>query len=498
MWKPPERIKHALPERAGRRRRRPRAARWFSPVRDRPARAARSAPGCRRWCRGARPTDGLVTPDVIDWYGRFADGPPGVHRRRGDRHPRRAVGAAPAHRPRPLRRPGCARLVDAVRAALATARRCCFIQIIDFLAHPPAPRRARSTSRASSLLGETPPRGAGAHARRRRAGCTRARGRGARASSPRSTTPSWPRCSTRASSSRSSAATASASPTCTCRTSASCRGCCPGCSPTPPSARCAAGFDGVELHYAHAYTMASFLSALNTRDDGYGGPREHRVRLPLEVIAAVRAARRPRRVRRLPLPRRRGHRGRQPRRRRGLVRRRVRPRRARLPLALQGRQVRGRQAAQGRRGRLSVHRAERLRVHADHHLRRARARSAATCRSPPRSARAVRAAGLRRRRSSPPAASASFEQAEEILARGEADIVAAARQTLADPDWFLKMRAGPRRRGPPLRVHELLRGARPAAQAGDVQAVGSRGARRARRQARPDRPAPPGGPRWTR
>src|SRR5262249_55433580 len=50
----------------------------------------------------------------------------------------------------------------------------------------------------------------------------------------------------------------------------------------------AAGFDGVELHYAHAYTMASFLSRLNTRPDGYGGPREHRVRLPLEVLAAVR------------------------------------------------------------------------------------------------------------------------------------------------------------------------------------------------------------------
>ena len=32
-----------------------------------------------------------------------------------------------------------------------------------------------------------------------------------------------------------------------------------------------AGFDGVELHYAHAYTMASFLSAHNTRTDGYGG-----------------------------------------------------------------------------------------------------------------------------------------------------------------------------------------------------------------------------------
>jgi 2,4-dienoyl-CoA reductase-like NADH-dependent reductase (Old Yellow Enzyme family) len=52
----------------------------------------------------------------------------------------------------------------------------------------------------------------------------------------------------------------------------------------------AAGFDGVELHYAHAYTMASFLSATNTRTDGYGGSREQRARLPLEVYAAVRAA----------------------------------------------------------------------------------------------------------------------------------------------------------------------------------------------------------------
>jgi 2,4-dienoyl-CoA reductase-like NADH-dependent reductase (Old Yellow Enzyme family) len=48
------------------------------------------------------------------------------------------------------------------------------------------------------------------------------------------------------------------------------------------------GFDGVELHYAHAYTMASFLSATNTRGDGYGGPRENRVRLPIEVYRAAR------------------------------------------------------------------------------------------------------------------------------------------------------------------------------------------------------------------
>jgi len=50
-----------------------------------------------------------------------------------------------------------------------------------------------------------------------------------------------------------------------------------------------AGFDGVELHYAHAYTMAGFLSRQNDRDDGYGGSPENRVRLPLEVFRAVRS-----------------------------------------------------------------------------------------------------------------------------------------------------------------------------------------------------------------
>ncbi|MBV8661496.1 MAG: hypothetical protein JO107_00205 [Hyphomicrobiales bacterium] len=51
-----------------------------------------------------------------------------------------------------------------------------------------------------------------------------------------------------------------------------------------------AGFDGVELHYAHAYTMASFLSRANSREDGYGGALENRLRLPLEVFAATRGA----------------------------------------------------------------------------------------------------------------------------------------------------------------------------------------------------------------
>lgn len=51
-----------------------------------------------------------------------------------------------------------------------------------------------------------------------------------------------------------------------------------------------AGFDGVELHYAHAYTMASFLSATNSRSDGYGGDTQARLRLPLKVFDAVRKA----------------------------------------------------------------------------------------------------------------------------------------------------------------------------------------------------------------
>lgn len=51
-----------------------------------------------------------------------------------------------------------------------------------------------------------------------------------------------------------------------------------------------AGFDGVELHFAHAYTLASFLSVTNGRRDAYGGGLTGRLRLPREVIEEVRAA----------------------------------------------------------------------------------------------------------------------------------------------------------------------------------------------------------------
>ena len=51
-----------------------------------------------------------------------------------------------------------------------------------------------------------------------------------------------------------------------------------------------AGFDGIELHFAHAYTVASFLSRTNDRDDSYGGCEEARVKLALEIIDAVRSS----------------------------------------------------------------------------------------------------------------------------------------------------------------------------------------------------------------
>jgi len=52
-----------------------------------------------------------------------------------------------------------------------------------------------------------------------------------------------------------------------------------------------AGFDLLELHMAHGYLLASFISPLtNRRSDGFGGPLANRMRFPLEVFDAVRAA----------------------------------------------------------------------------------------------------------------------------------------------------------------------------------------------------------------
>ena len=52
-----------------------------------------------------------------------------------------------------------------------------------------------------------------------------------------------------------------------------------------------AGFDMVELHAAHGYLLSSFITPLqNKRTDNYGGSLENRLRYPLEVFAAMRAA----------------------------------------------------------------------------------------------------------------------------------------------------------------------------------------------------------------
>jgi 2,4-dienoyl-CoA reductase-like NADH-dependent reductase (Old Yellow Enzyme family) len=55
-----------------------------------------------------------------------------------------------------------------------------------------------------------------------------------------------------------------------------------------------AGFDGVEIHGAHGYVLAQFLSpTINRREDRYGGSPENRARILHEIIAGIRARCRP-------------------------------------------------------------------------------------------------------------------------------------------------------------------------------------------------------------
>jgi 2,4-dienoyl-CoA reductase-like NADH-dependent reductase (Old Yellow Enzyme family) len=201
-----------------------------------------------------------------------------------------------------------------------------------------------------------------------------------------------------------------------------------------------AGFDGVELHYAHAYTMASFLSARNDRADGYGGPRENRVRLPLEIYRAVRE--------------------------RAGSDYTIGVRFLGDEVIAGGNRLEdavyfGREFARAGFDYLSISKGGKFEDAAQPKVGQAvypyTGQSGYECmptvlsdergpfsRSVPLVAaikRAVNAEGF----STPLIATggiATFEQAEGILARREADIVGLARQALADPDWFQKVRTG--------------------------------------------------------
>ena len=200
------------------------------------------------------------------------------------------------------------------------------------------------------------------------------------------------------------------------------------------------GFDGVELHYAHAYTMASFLSAKNNRPDGYGGVRENRIRLPLEVYRAVRA-------------------------RVGqdytVGVRFLGDEAIEDGSHLEDAVYFGVEFARAGFDYLSVSKGGKFddakQPKIGHAVYPYTGRSGYECmptvlsdelgpfgRNVPLAAaikRAVNDAGF----ATPVVTSggiATFEQAEAIVRNGEADIIAAARQSLADPDWFLKARLG--------------------------------------------------------
>jgi 2,4-dienoyl-CoA reductase-like NADH-dependent reductase (Old Yellow Enzyme family) len=277
MWRPSERIRHI-----------PRPDRWptageaqdsrlFRPLQLGPLTLA-----SRTWVPAMVPwraaEDGSVTPDVIDWYRRFAEGRPAVIVVEAT-----GIRDVPSG---PLLRighdrflPGLERIVRAVHEASAGETRV-FIQLIDFLSIRRRPDPARYLSRYLQVTDvhrerlALPPQAPDSEVRARLADMTEEGWRavlsarefealqyGAR---ERITDIDLPHV----------AALPSTLP--------------PLFADAAELAR-RAGFDGVELHYAHAYTMASFLSATNDRPDGYGGSLEGRLRSPLEVFHSVRS-----------------------------------------------------------------------------------------------------------------------------------------------------------------------------------------------------------------
>ena len=277
---------------------------------------AQAVPADRDRCRGPRrrrtwvpamvpwraTEDGFVTPRRHRLVPRASPtGQPGVLVVEATGHSRCSVGPAPADRSRSLRRRAW-RSSPTRCTRRRAARRCCSSSSSTF-SRSAAGRSATSSSRGSSRSSRhhrSALRGVGDELRTtltddelrarlaaladdelaRRARRARARGSTMRA-------------------------IASASPTCTCRTSRELPRVLPRLvRATPPSARWRPASTASSCTSRTRTRWRRSSRALNTRDDGYGGPREQRVRLPREVIAAVRARVAAARRRRLPLPRR--------------------------------------------------------------------------------------------------------------------------------------------------------------------------------------------------
>ena len=427
MWRPPQRIRHPLPSPGWPTEADAAASRWFQLLRE-----GRLDLSERTWVPAMVPwratDEGFVTDDVLDWYGRFARGRPGglVVEATGVRD----IPSGPLLRIGHDRFvSGLSRLVDAVRDA-SGGRTKLFLQIIDFLSikrRPPRDKyfrrflevtdrhrralhgRASTDEEIRELLAMLPDPELDEILTEREVESLRFGYR------ERVTDMHLPHV---------------------CEL--------PQVLPEIFAAAAAraeqAGFDGVELHYAHAYTMASFLSARNDRPDGYGGGRENRVRLPLEVLRAVRA---------------------------GVGDRFVVGCRYLSDDCIHGGSsvddavYFGTELARAGMDYLSLSRGGKFEdarqpqvgwavypytgpsgwecmptVIADEQGPFGRNIGPAA-----RIRRAVRDSGL----STPIVVIGGiygFDQAEEILRSGAADIVGAARQSLADPDWFRKVRAG--------------------------------------------------------
>jgi dimethylglycine catabolism A len=281
MWRPPERIKHNASGGTWPTGEQAAASRLFSRVNVGPVTLAQ-----RTWVPAMVPwrasEDGFVTPEVLEWYQCFARGRPGA-----------IVVEATGIRDVPsgsLLRVGHDRFVPGLRDLTRVVREASdgqtrlFIQLIDFLS---IRRRPEPSRYFGQFLAITP--------RHRKAFENLAAADGARTESQiRSWLLSLPpeEAATVLDARERDALEFGARERVT-DTHLDHIYNLPAQLPTlfADAARRSreAGFDGVELHFAHAYTMASFLSRSNTREDGYGGAITNRVRLPLEVYSRVRA-----------------------------------------------------------------------------------------------------------------------------------------------------------------------------------------------------------------